>query len=191
MSNHQSKITKILNAWLDFFYLENLCRAQINAADDSNQIFDKGISIIGDNLGVDEFTFKQLKQQYQQLLKKGKTNDFKMAVAVPSIWRVIDNSRRFYPLFAIDISGIFTGNYRAKGWDLNSCSFQPIIPNLMEFYELDEEEAENLVTLEGLKVFLETTFKKPFQTLQDIVDLIEVPPKPYTTKRNPYLFKCS
>ena len=57
MSNHQSKITKILDAWLDFFYLENLCRAQINAADDSNQIFDKGISIIGDNLGVDEFTF--------------------------------------------------------------------------------------------------------------------------------------
>lgn len=191
MSNHQSKITKILNAWLDFFYLENLCRAQINAADDSNQIFDKGISIIGDNLGVDEFTFKQLKQQYQQLVKKGKTNDFKIAVTFPSIWRVIDNSRRFYPLFAIDISPIFTGNYRAKGWDLNSCSFQPIIPNLMEFYELDEEEAENLVTLEGLKIFLETTFKKPFQTLQDFVDLIEVPPKPYTTKRNPYLFKCS
>lgn len=191
MSNHQSKITKILNAWLDFFYLENLCRAQINAADDSNQIFDKGISIIGDNLGVDESIFKQLKQQYQQLVKKGKTNDFKIAVTFPSIWRVIDNSRRFYPLFAIDISSIFTGNYRAKGWDLNSCSFQPIIPNLMEFYELDEEEAENLVTLEGLKVFLETTFKKPFQTLQDFVDLIEVPPKPYTTKRNPYLFQCS
>ena len=85
MSNHQSKITKILNAWLDFFYLENLCRAQINAADDSNQIFDKGISIIGDNLGVDEFTFKQLKQLYQQLLKKGITNDFKIAVPFPSI----------------------------------------------------------------------------------------------------------
>lgn len=191
MSNHHSKITKILDAWLDFFYLENLCRAQINAADDSNQIFDKGISIIGDNLSLHESTFKELKQQYQQVVKKGKTNDFKIAVTFPSIWRVIDNSRRFYPLFAIDISGIFTGNYRAKGWDLNSCSFQPIIPNLMELYELDEEEAENLVTLEGLKVFLETTFKKPFHTLQDFVDLIEVPPKPFTTKRNPYLFQCS
>ncbi|WP_414624614.1 AAA domain-containing protein [Calothrix sp. CCY 0018] len=191
MSNHHSKITKILNAWLDFFYLENLCQAQINAADDSKQIFDKGISIIGDNLSLHESTFKQLKQEYQLFVKKGKTNDFKIAVTFPSIWRVIDNSRRFYPLFAIDISAIFTGNYRAKGWDLISCSFQPIIPNLMEFYELDEEEAENLVTLEGLKVFLETTFKKPFHTLQDFVDLIEVPPKPFTTKRNPYLFQCS
>jgi hypothetical protein len=181
------KIDQLLNAWLDFFYLENLSHAEVDAADDDNQILDKGISLVGDNLLIEESLFKQLKQQFLALKKKGKSNDFQMAVALPQIWRAIEGSRRFYPLFKIDISSIFQGNYRAKGWDLNSFEFQPVPPNLMELYQLDEEEVEALVTLEGLKVFLETTFKQSFTSLQDFIDLVDLPVKPYTTKRAPYL----
>lgn len=181
------KIDQLLNAWLDFFYLENLSHAEVDAADDDNQIFDKGISLVGDNLLIEESLFKQLKQQFLTLKKKGKNNDFQMAVALPQIWRAIEGSRRFYPLFKIDISSIFQGNYRAKGWDLNSFEFQPVPPNLMELYQLDEEEVEGLVTKEGLKVFLETTFKQSFTSLQDFIDLVDLPVKPYTTKRAPYL----
>jgi hypothetical protein len=181
------KIDQLLNAWLDFFYLENLSHAEVDAADDDNQIFDKGISLVGDNLLIEESLFKQLKQQFLALKKKGKNNDFQMAVALPQIWRAIEGSRRFYPLFKIDISSIFQGNYRAKGWDLNSFEFQPVPPNLMELYQLDEEEIEGLVIKEGLKVFLETTFKQSFTSLQDFVDLVDLPVKPYTTKRAPYL----
>ncbi|MGI2909341.1 AAA domain-containing protein [Tolypothrix sp. VBCCA 56010] len=184
-------INKILNAWLDYFYLDNLSRAEVNAADDSNLIIDKGISLIGDNLLIEESLFKQFKQQFIALDKKGKSNDFQIAVSFPQIWRAIEGSRRFYPLFQIDLSSIFTGSYRARGWDLNEFEFQPIIPNLIEFCELDEEEIENLITREGLKVFLTTTFNKSFNTLQDFIDLIDVPDRPYTTKRNPYLFQCS
>ncbi|MGI2907606.1 DEAD/DEAH box helicase [Tolypothrix sp. VBCCA 56010] len=181
------KIDQLLNAWLDFFYLENLSHAEVDAADDDNQILDKGISLVGDNLLIEESLFKQLKQQFLALKKKGKNNDFQMAVALPQIWRAIEGSRRFYPLFKIDISSIFQGNYRAKGWDLTSFEFQPVPPNLMELYQLDEEEIEALVTLEGLKVFLETTFKQSFTNLQDFLDLVDLPVKPYTTKRAPYL----
>ena len=181
------KIDQLLNAWLDFFYLENLSHAEVDAADDDNQIFDKGISLVGDNLLIEESLFKQLKQQFLALKKKGKNNDFQMAVALPQIWRAIEGSRRFYPLFKIDISSIFQGNYRAKGWDLNSFEFQPVPPNLMELYQLDEEEVEALVIKEGLKVFLETTFKQSFTSLQDFLDLVDLPVKPYTTKRAPYL----
>ncbi|WP_029631602.1 MULTISPECIES: DEAD/DEAH box helicase [Nostocales] len=181
------KIDQLLNAWLDFFYLENLSHAEVDAADDDNQIFDKGISLVGDNLLIEESLFKQLKQQFLALKKKGKNNDFQMAVALPQIWRAIEGSRRFYPLFKIDISSIFQGNYRAKGWDLTSFEFQPVPPNLMELYQLDEEEIEALVIKEGLKVFLETTFKQSFTNLQDFIDLVDLPVKPYTTKRAPYL----
>ncbi|MBW4567210.1 MAG: AAA family ATPase [Tolypothrix carrinoi HA7290-LM1] len=181
------KIDQLLNAWLDFFYLENLSHAEVDAADDDNQILDKGISLVGDNLLIEESLFKQLKQQFLALKKKGKNNDFQMAVALPQIWRAIEGSRRFYPLFKIDISSIFQGNYRAKGWDLNSFEFQPVPPNLMELYQLDEEEIEALVIKEGLKVFLETTFKQSFTSLQDFLDLVDLPVKPYTTKRAPYL----
>ncbi|WP_206670064.1 hypothetical protein, partial [Staphylococcus aureus] len=75
----------------------------------------------------------------------------------------------------------------AKGWDLNSFEFQPVPPNLMELYQLDEEEVEGLVIKEGLKVFLETTFKQSFTNLQDFIDLVDLQVLPYTTKRAPYL----
>lgn len=59
----------------------------------------------------------------------------------------------------------------------------------MELYRLDEEEVKNLVTKEGLKVFLETTFGHPFSTLQDFLDFIELPFSSLPLKSLPYLLR--
>lgn len=59
----------------------------------------------------------------------------------------------------------------------------------MNWYGLEEEEAESLVTREGLKVFLETTFGGPAKTLQDFLDLIDLPAHPVRSKRLPYLLR--
>ncbi|MDZ7970826.1 MAG: hypothetical protein RM368_38885 [Nostoc sp. DedSLP03] len=90
-------------------------------------------------------------------------------------------------MFTINVSTIFEGNYRSSGWNLTDYEFQPVIPNLMQWYGLEEEAAEELVTREGLKVFLETTFNRPFKTLQDFMGLIELPPFPVRSKLLPYL----
>ncbi|MHC5721917.1 MAG: superfamily I DNA/RNA helicase, partial [Nostoc sp.] len=95
------------------------------------------------------------------------------------------NRRQFRPLFTINVSTIFEGNYRSSGWNLTDYEFQPVIPNLMQWYGLEEEAAESLVTKEGLKVFLETTFNRPFKTLQDFMGLIELPPFPVRSKLLP------
>ncbi|MEM8780568.1 MAG: AAA domain-containing protein, partial [Cyanobacteria bacterium P01_G01_bin.49] len=73
--------------------------------------------------------------------------------------------------------------------DLAEYDFQPVIPNLMELSQIDEDEVENLVTKEGLKVFLEATFKHPFSTLQDFMELVELPFSSLSLKCSPYLLR--
>lgn len=113
----------------------------------------------------------------------------KIAVAFPQIYLIKDGSRKFCPVLTVDISEIFQGKYRGSGWDLTKFKFQPVLPNLMNFYQLDEESAQSLVIREGLKVFLENTFNHPFATLQDFLNLIELPPHPVRSKPLPYLLR--
>lgn len=67
--------------------------------------------------------------------------------------------------------------------------FQPVIPNLIELYSLDEEEAENLVIQEGLRTFFSETFKFNFSTLQDFLDLLKRPQQDLPYKPIPYLLR--
>ncbi|UKP01336.1 DEAD/DEAH box helicase [Nostoc sp. UHCC 0870] len=183
-----SQIRALLKAWLDYIKVENLSNAKVEA-DESTQpnIWDSLVSLVGDKLLIDESLFKELKQPFKNSKNKVQTELPSIAVAFPQIYEIESNRRQFRPLFTINVSPIFEGNYRSSGWDLTQYEFQPVIPNLMQWYGLEEEAAESLVTREGLKVFLETTFNRPFKTLQDFMGLIELPPFPVRSKLLPYL----
>ncbi|QLE53065.1 DNA helicase (plasmid) [Nostoc sp. C057] len=183
-----SQIRALLKAWLDYIHVENLSNAKVEA-DDSEQpnIWDSLVNLVGDKLLIDESLFKKLKQPFKSAKNFEQTKLPSIAVAFPQQYVVESNRRQFRPLFTINVSTIFEGNYRSSGWDLTEYEFQPVIPNLMQWYGLEEEAAESLVTREGLKVFLETTFNRPFKTLQDFMGLIEIPPFPVRSKLLPYL----
>ncbi|MBW4565669.1 MAG: DNA helicase [Mojavia pulchra JT2-VF2] len=183
-----SQIRALLKAWLDYIHVENLSNAKVEP-DNSEQpnIWDSLVNLVGDKLLIDESLFKKIKQPFKSARNKEQTKLPSIAVAFPQLYVVESNRRQFHPLFTINISPIFEGNYRSSGWDLTQYEFQPVIPNLMQWYGLEEEAAEFLVTREGLKVFLETTFNRPFKTLQDFLGLIEIPPFPVRSKLLPYL----
>lgn len=185
-----AKIKKLVSAWLDYIFLEELSNASVNATTPLGQnIWDKEISLIGDKLVLSKALFQELKEKYLAALDNQNKSDVKIAVAFPTIYQVAKNQRQFRPLFTIDVSSIFLGKFRKSGWDLTEYNFQPVIPNLMELSRLDESEVENLVTREGLKVFLEDTFKHPFTTLQDCMDLVELPSSSLPLKSSPYFLR--
>lgn len=188
MSNF-SKIRAILEAWLDYIHLEDLSNAEVEVGKEEKQkIWDKEIQLVGDQFLLPQSLFQKFKKPSQELAEAGKEQDFQIATAFPQIYRVEKGERKFKPLFTIDISSLFSGRYRSRGWDLTEFEFQPVIPNLMELYQLDEEDIDNLVTREGLKAFLETTFKYSFSTLQDFLDRLPLPPSLHA-KPAPYLLR--
>jgi hypothetical protein len=185
-----AKIKMLLSAWLDYIYLEDLSNASVDAITPLGQnTWDKGVSLVGDNLLLLKPLFQELKKQYFSATALSNQSETKLALAFPQIYQIFKKQRQFRPLFTIDVSSIFLGKFRSRGWDLTEYNFQPVIPNLLELCRLDEEEVENLVTKEGLKVFLETTFKHPFSTLQDFLELVELPFSSLSLKPSPYLLR--
>ena len=186
----EAKIRAILAIWLDYIRLEDLTNAKVDAKRHGvDYIWDKGVSLICNHLIIDKTLFKTLKQEKKTCADQNRVEDYQIAVAFPSIAQFENNLRKFRPLFTIDITPILSVNYRQKGWDLTEFEFHPILPNLIKFYGIEEEEAERLPTREGLFVFLEAIFNRSFPTLQDFLNLIELPPKPLRSQPTPYLLR--
>lgn len=186
------KIRSILATGLDYLRLEDLTEAKVEAIKDNEpQVWEKNVSLIGNQLMIDRTLFKTLQEKVTSYQQKNKPEDFQIAVAFPKIVQIENRLEKFRPLFTIDISSIFSGNHRTKGWDLTQFEFYPILSNLMELSELDEEEAHSnsLVTRQGLFAFLENTFNRTASTLQDWVQLIDLPPKPLRSSPSPYLLR--
>lgn len=186
------KIRSILATGLDYLRLEDLTEAKVEAIKDNEpQVWEKNVSLIGNQLMIDRTLFKTLQEKVASYQQKNKPEDFQIAVAFPKIVQIEKHGQKFRPLFTIDISSIFSGNHRTKGWDLTQFEFHPILSNLMELSGLDEEEANSntLVTRQGLFAFLENTFNRTAATLQDWVQLIDLPPKPLRSSPSPYLLR--
>ena len=141
---------KLLRSWLGCLRLEELTSARVDAGDRLEQnIWDQGVQLVGDRLLIENALFQSLKQQWQQVQQRGNEEDFRIAVALPRIYSVERGMRYFHPLFVVDVSAIFKGRYIDRGWNLTeSFEFQPVLPNLMEFASLSEEDVERLVTQE-------------------------------------------
>ena len=186
----EAQIRAIISIWLDYIRLEDLTNAKVDAKRHGvDYVWDKGVSLIGNHLIIDKTLFKTLKQEKKACADQNRVEDYQIAVAFPSIAQFENNLRKFRPLFTIDITPILSVNYRQKGWDLTEFEFHPVLPNLIKFYGIEEEEAERLPTREGLFVFLEAIFNRTFSTLQDFLQLIELPPKPLRSQPVPYLLR--
>ena len=186
----EARIRDIIAVWLDYIRLEDLTNAKVDAQRHGvDYVWDKGVSLIGNHLIIDRTLFKTLKQEKKAYADKNREEDYQIAVAFPSIIQFENNLRKFRPLFTIDLTPILSVNYRQKGWDLTEFEFHPVLPNLIKFYGIEEEEAERLPTREGLFVFLEAIFNRTFPTLQDFLNLIELPPKPLRCQPIPYLLR--
>ncbi|MBE9002050.1 superfamily I DNA/RNA helicase [Nostoc sp. LEGE 12447] len=188
------KLIQIVQAWLGYIRLEELTQAEVERSSDIySKVVDKGVQLVGNKLLLDSEVFTQFQQQ-QQAVKRGNKNDVQMAVAFPQIYIINgkgkDQKLKYLPLFTIDISPIFKGNYRKTGWDLTEYEFQPVVVNLMRLYGLEEEQAESLIVASGIGKFLEDTFKGRFPTLRDFLELVDLPEVKYKTSRQPYLLRC-
>ncbi|MFS0518585.1 hypothetical protein ACEYW6_28355 [Nostoc sp. UIC 10607] len=188
------KLIQIVQAWLGYIRLEELTQAEVERSSDIySKVVDKGVQLVGNKLLLDSEVFTQFQQQ-QQAAKRGNKNDVQMAVAFPQIYIINgkgkDQKLKYLPLFTIDISPIFKGNYRKTGWDLTEYEFQPVVVNLMRLYGLEEEQAESLIVASGIGKFLEDTFKGRFPTLRDFLELVDLPEVKYKTSRQPYLLRC-
>jgi hypothetical protein len=187
------KLIQIVSAWLEYIRQEEMTNTEVEKGWGSYQkVFDEGVRIVGNKLLLDNSDFTQFQQQFLALKRRGHEKEFQIAVAGPQIYQVRGKGKeqrlKYLPLFTIDISQIFQGNYHKAGWDLTGFEFQPVIMNLMRLYRLEEEEAESLIVTEGLLRFLEDTFKKKFSTLQAFLNRIELPEK-YKANRNAYLVR--
>lgn len=186
----KEKIRAILAAASDYLRLEDLTEAKVEAVKDNEpQIWEKNVKLLGNQLIIPKNLFDELKAKKKSCKQNKRPEDFQIAVAFPRIVQIEDGMEKFRPLFTIDISSIFSGNHLGKGWDLTAFEFHPILLNLMELYGLDEEEVNSLVTRQGLVSFLENTFNLTAKTLQDWVELIELPPKPLRSSPSPYLLR--
>ena len=187
------KLIQIVSAWLEYIRQEEMTNAEVEKGWGSYQkVFDEGVGIVGNKLLLDNSCFTQFKQQFLALKRRGHEKEFQIAVAGPQIYKVQGKGKeqrlKYLPLFTIDISSIFQGNYHKSGWDLTGFEFHPVIMNLMRLYRLEEEEAESLIVTGGLLRFLEDTFKKKFSTLQAFLNRIDLPEK-YKVNRNAYLVR--
>lgn len=114
------KLIQIVQAWLAYIRLEELTQAEVERGSDVfPKVIDKGVQLVGNKLMLDSEVFKQFQQQQQAAAKRGKPNDFQMAVTFPQIYLIQGKGKeqklKYLPLFTVDISPIFKGNYRKTG----------------------------------------------------------------------------
>ncbi|NJL21326.1 MAG: DNA helicase [Leptolyngbyaceae cyanobacterium SM1_3_5] len=181
--NDQEKYPLIVQAWIDYTYREDMAKAEVEAARYSQpQVWTDGVSLVGNCLTIEPNPFEQLKAQSQTDL------DFHLSLSFPQIFFARGGMRVFLPLFAIDVTSIFSGEHREQGWNVEEFAFQAIGENLMRLYHWEEEEIQNLVTKEGLSMFLQTTFGLRRTRLQTLLNQIDLPDSDlYSSRRAAYL----
>lgn len=190
----QEKLPLLVQAWLSYIRQEEMTLAEVEKGRGSFQkVFDTGVRLVGNKLILDSALFNQLQQQCLDALKRRKPHEFQIGVTGPQIYSTtgkgLEQKLKYLPLFVIDISKIFQGNYRKSGWDLTEFELQPVVFNLMRLYRLEEEEAESLIVTEGISKFLEDAFKRKFSSLGDFIDQVDLPFGNYKTARSAYLVR--
>ncbi|MEW6496568.1 MAG: AAA domain-containing protein, partial [Cyanobacteriota bacterium] len=181
MLNKASKVEEVLNAWLEFIALEDLSNAKVPG----NEAVLRGVQLVGDCVRIEQATFSDLQQALQE--ERGR-QDTTWVLSFPRISTVNRGQSELCPLFSLDATSILKGEYREEGWNLNDLELTEAGKNLATFLELDEEQCEQLITQEGLRRFLDTTFGLNFDTYEDWMRCVNIP-RSYQIQRQPYLFR--
>lgn len=190
------KISILLDAQQEYLRLADLARVEIERGLDPHpKILDQGVRIVQNKVLLDQALFESLKRQCKQYSPEERDEgDF--ALAFPVVRRVKGKGREqknfFYPAFVLEISSIFRGGYHSMGWDLSDFQVLPIVPNLIEYFGLQEPEIDSLITTEGIHRFLQDAFKRSFATMQDFILQVDLP-NHYgcLTKRSAYLVRLN
>ncbi|GAB4230006.1 MAG: hypothetical protein Kow00121_58810 [Elainellaceae cyanobacterium] len=189
MLRKEHKVDAILNAWLEYVQLDDLSKLEIPSKD----VKYDGITLSGNMLRLEEKLFAKLQDSQRQ--KRQGNQLLPWVVSFPQIYRPANNSSVFYPLFSLDITSIFQGGYQAQGWSIEEFAIAEAGNNLARFLNLDEEQIKQLVTKDGLRRFLETTFDIEFESLEDWMRHLEKQMRQmtnfqiYRLIKRPYLFK--
>ena len=179
-----SKATAILEAWLEFIRLEDFSSAQVD------DVKCEGISLKRNSVLITPDVFMELQAT---LAAEGSGHSVPWVLSFPEIYIVERRKKKCCPLFSLDISPVLLGSYQVQGWPVESLELAEAGDNLVSFLELDGDRADNLITRNGLKEFLETTLDSPVKSFEDWMR--HVPIHTYQYGRNyrvaarPYLFR--
>ncbi|MCG6138333.1 MAG: AAA domain-containing protein [Nostoc sp. LLA-1] len=182
--NETRKIDAILSAWFDYIALDDYSNARVEA---NNQkiVKKRGIRLLGNHVLIDRDIFLEL----QKKLPRGQQNQQESVwvLSFPQVVNVEKGKSYFCPLFCLDVTSIFQGAHQEQGWNLDSLTLIEAGENLATFLKLDDEQCEQLITQDGLRRFLETTFGVEFQTYEQWMQQVVI--SPYQIQRQPYLFE--
>jgi len=185
--NKATKVDAILNAWLDYVALEEYSSVRIDANSDNDKLKQDGVKLVGDHVLIEQSIFLDLQKKVSK--RQSGQQDVAWVLSFPQVFDV-DNRKSFiYPLFSLDVTSILKGEYQQQGWNLNGLKLAEAGSNLTNFLGLDDEQCGQLITQDGLRRFLETSFGVEFQTYEDCMQKLVIPRRSRPIKRQPYLFE--
>ncbi|MDZ8185835.1 MAG: AAA domain-containing protein [Nostoc sp. ChiSLP02] len=183
--NAASKVDAILNAWFDYIALDDYSNARIEAAS-QDTVKQRGIKLVSDHVFIEPTIFLELQQKVAK--EQQSQQETLWALSFPQFIDVDNKKSYFCPLFSLDVTSILKGEYREAGWSLDELKLMEAGNNLATFLGLDDEQRERLITQDGLRRFLETTFGQEFQTYEEWMRNVSIPRSRYQIQRQPYLF---
>lgn len=176
------KVNQILDAWQAFIQLENRSNARVAAKEAKVE----GLWLEQNTLFIDEDLFKERQKAYKRDANKEKATPWMLSF--PQIYTVRRGQTQYYPLFSLDIEPILAGDYKNEGWNIEKLSITESSHNLIACSRLEDEQIENIITREGLKRFLTSTFQRtPFKSFENWMQQIGAQ-RSFSIVRQPYLF---
>ena len=184
--NAARKVDTILNAWLEYIDLDDYSSARVEAGK-HDKVKQRRVNLLGDRVLIEEAIFSELQKQVKQGQKP--EQDTTWVLSFPQIIDVEKGKSYLCPLFSLDVTPILKGEYQEQGWKLDRLKLTEAGDNLAIFLGLDDEQREKLITQNGLREFLETTFEFEFSTYEQWMQQVIIPRSKFGIQRQPYLFK--
>ena len=166
--------------------MEDYSNARIDPAK-QDKVKQRGIGLVGDSVLIEQAIFEELQQKVNQ--KQQGQQEPVWVLSFPQVLDVEKEKSYLCPLFNLEVTSILKGEYREEGWNLDELKLTEAGENVTTFLGLDEEEREDLITQDGLRQFLETTFKLEFQTYEEWMQQVVIPRYRRRIQRQPYLFE--
>lgn len=183
MLNKAAKIELILDAWLDYIDLDDYSNARVA----HDKVKQRGIGLEGDFVLIEQAIFEELQQKVNQ--RQQGQQEAIWVLSFPQVLDVEKGKSYLCPLFNLEVTSILKGEYRKEGWNLDELKLTEAGENVTTFLGLDEKEQEELITQDGLRQFLKTTFKREFQTYEEWMQQVIIPRSRHQIQRQPYLFE--
>ena len=186
--DNTAKVDAILNAWFDYIDLDDYSNARIEVAN-RDKLKKDDIRLVGDCVLIPEPIFSELRQKTTKETKSQQNSVW--VLSFPQVSDVDNNGKSYLcPLFSLDVTSIFKGDYQEQGWSLEELKLIEAGDNLATFLGMDDERREGLITQDGLREFLGTTFSIEFQTYEKWMQIVSIPRRSSRQiQRQPYLFE--